>query len=914
MAAPVVRFVSLGGTPLQVGPISRERGSTWDGSGAGLPAVPVPINQLDRVAWHASNMLGTNGGGDPGFASVSGQVAIARSTRVLTDDDCQMIFQRCSDVRAAINSVSWRVATNDWDVQPTVPPTDPDHELAMAVAHEVREWLERPNQDDVWQELWTAVVADTLKFPAGVVEIATSSKGKNWTAEELVPVRGANFHPVTDDKGRVVVYAQTPWVSGGSVSAAQTGTVLLDPDRVMYLRIAATTESREPIPLLEALIYEICSVMQGNESISKMLNSNEVPEGILVLIGLSREAGERARAQYERNAGQPWKLRVITSQDKGEVDAKWVEFRKTAREQQVAELVKQIRRAIWRVFGVMPVEMGETDATPRATAEVQVDAGSSHLITPLLDLLETKINREVLPRRTGYSHLIKFGFKRARDLTPAERVSRATELTAYVKAGVLSRNQARMRLPEPEEPVVEGDVLTVGEGSTTIPLSEAIRARGTEPAEPADPDAPDPENAPGDNAEAEADAEADDAEAEAEADAGDDDLDELGKPRHGHPNPGKKWIGRKVKPRHGHPNPGKEWVSRRVKPRHGHPNPGKEWVARALRPDGPPAAWSPSGPFAKARTLPLVRVWDEMTGYQRDILPLWENARSAIMASVSAHYKAEGFTSEIRQQVEAEIGNQLTALLAQWTAASAPRYRATAEAARVRASDWTGATTGDAQVQARADLYHARAMMYLGEPGGLLSDVKMRLLSTMAAVTDLRSLAPNPAGAGATVQEVRAARRAVGIGPEASLATVLDAVGAAFDSTVHRIGNWAGRLLELASMVASDEVVAGSGTGQADGIASPDPGGSDTVDWWCEWANVGDGESCQTCRAMGGAGYMRVADLRVMPGGGTECRANCRCVLVYWTRAEIDGGTASLLGGGNTGHELSRRGRRAADR
>lgn len=893
MAAPVVRFVSLGGVPLQVGPVSRERGSTWDGvAGAGAAAgVPIPINQLDRVAWHASNVLGTNGGGDPGFASVSGQVAIARSTRVLTDDDCQMIFQRCSDVRAAINSVSWRVATNDWDVQPTVPPTDPDHELAMAVCHEVREWLERPNQDDVWQELWTAVVADTLKFPAGVVEIATSSKGKNWTAEELVPVRGANFHPVTDDKGRVLVYAQTPWVSGGSVTAAQTGTVLLDPDRVVYLRIAATTESREPIPLLEALIYEICSVMQGNESISKMLNSNEVPEGILVLIGLSREAGERARAQYERNAGQPWKLRVITSQDKGEVDAKWVEFRKTAREQQVAELVKQIRRAIWRMFGVMPVEMGETDATPRATAEVQVDAGSSHLITPLLDLLETKINREVLPRRTEYSDLIRFKFKRARDLTPAERVSRATELSTYIKAGVLSRNQARMRLPEPEEPVVEGDVLTVGEGAGTIPLSEAIRARGTAPEDV--PDELEPENTPDDDAEAEAEAEADDAEAEAESDAGDD-LDELGKPRHGHPNPRMGRIGRKAG--------------------HRHQNPGKEWVARALRPDGPPAAWSPSGPFARARTLPLVRVWDEMTGYQRDILPLWEDARSAIMASVSAHYKASGFTSEIRQQVEAEIGNQMAALLAKWTAASAPRYRATAEAARVRASDWTGATTGDAQVQARADLYHARAMMYLSEPGGLLSDVKMRLLSTMAAVTDLRSMIAAPAGAGATVQEVRLARRAVGIGPEASLATVLAEVGSAFDAAVHRIGNWAGRLLELASMIASDEVVAGSGTGQADGIETPDPGESGSVDWWCEWANVGDGESCQTCRAMGGAGYMRVADLRVMPGGGTECRANCRCVLVYWTRAEIDGGTASLLGGGNTGHELSRRGRGVADR
>lgn len=847
-------------------PVPRGGASTWGpGERGNAQAVPGPAGQLDRVAWHGNTIVGFTGGATTGFTSnANGQVAVAVSTRILTDEDCQLIYQRCSDVRAAINSIAGRVATADWDVVPTTDVADPEYDAALEECAALREWFQRPNADDVWQEIWTAVVADALKFPAGVVELVTDGRGKNWTVDEMVPVRGANFHPICDEKGRLVQYVQQMFgapVPGGPMQVA------LDPDRVLYLRIAATTESREPIPLLESLIYEISAILHGNEAVAKSLNANEVPAGVLVLIGLSKDAQERARAQYEAGAGQPWKLRLLMSQDPGSVDAKWVEFRKTAKEMDTVELVKAIRRAVWRVFGVMPVEMGETDATPRATAEVQVDAGGSHLITPFLDLLETKINTEILPRRTGRTD-VRFAFKRSRDLTPAERVQRADELTKYLAAGVLTRNQVRKKMPEPADPIGEdGDVYTV-ESSTIRTLHsvlEEVELEGTGAADTAE--AEDPE--------AEEDGPTEDPEADAEDDVAD---------------PEEKAASRPTRRR----------LRVQVK-KHGHAN-------RSLRDEVIPSAWRNNGVFAGTRTLRLERLWDEITGYQRDVAPLWEEARTAVIQAVASKYKTTGFTAQIRAGLEQVVAAEIDRLLTRWSLSVAPRYGRVAEDARGQAGDWTGVTDGAEIVKMRAELYRVRAMGYLTDPDGLLTDLRNRLILTLVAVTDVRTKAPDggriSAAHGADVVAVRRARRATGLGPEATTAAVLEAVGRAFDALAHRIGNWAARLIELASETLAAEVMAGAGTGRADGVADAPEPSQDAVDWWCEWASVGDEESCETCLDMGSRGYIRVADLRVHPGGGTECRANCRCTLVYWTKGEIDDGEARLLGGGNTGRTL----------
>jgi len=58
--------------------------------------------------------------------------------------------------------------------------------------------------------------------------------------------------------------------------------------------------------------------------------------------------------------GKDHKLRVLTSPQAGGIDAKWIELRRTSKDLQLLEVVDNMRRMIWRIFGVLPIELGES--------------------------------------------------------------------------------------------------------------------------------------------------------------------------------------------------------------------------------------------------------------------------------------------------------------------------------------------------------------------------------------------------------------------------------------------------------------------------------------------------------------------------------------------------------------------------
>ena len=50
-------------------------------------------------------------------------------------------------------------------------------------------------------------------------------------------------------------------------------------------------------------------------------------------------------------------------------------------------LSERMGRIIWRVLGIQPVLMGDTEKMPLASAKVQFDLSNSHLLEPILELL-----------------------------------------------------------------------------------------------------------------------------------------------------------------------------------------------------------------------------------------------------------------------------------------------------------------------------------------------------------------------------------------------------------------------------------------------------------------------------------------------------------------------------------------------
>jgi len=128
---------------------------------------------------------------------------------------------------------------------------------------------------------------------------------------------------------------------------------------------------------------------------------------------------------------------------------------------------------------------------------------------------------------------------------------------------------------------------------------------------------------------------------------------------------------------------------------------------------------------------------------------------------------------------------------------------------------------------------------------------------------------------------------------EDSVDMAVVALSAGMVANRFRIHNWSGKLVMLANetmtaaMQKANTVMLEWDAIGADGIAGPR-----LTEWYVDWANVGDARVCPTCISEGAKPIRPMSELVTMPGGGTECGARCRCVLILWTAEEVRSGMA----------------------
>lgn len=396
--------------------------------------------------------------------------------RILTVSEMWAIYRRCADVRAAIDSIVRRVATFDWMIIPTVSPQNPDHKKLSEICEEIKLFLQKPNKNgDTWQEIMTAMLTDTLCFDAGALEKVYDSNGN---LSELVPLRGPTVVPDQDEFGRLTGYNQVLFQEGDrfTISSKPSQTVIkFKSDEIMYFSLYKNNAMVEGNPLLECLVNEVLTLLRANHHALLALDADEIPPGILVLAGISGQAADRAKADMQQLKGQDNKIRIMTTPDPQGVGAKWLELRHTPKDLQMKDIIDDIRRTVFRVFGVMPVEMGMTADMPRATATVQVDVSSSHLVTPILELLQSKINTQIIPdliKDQTIARYIKFEFDRKSKMNPEEQHKLSQTHATYIKQGVMTRNEVREMIGL--LPIVGGDVPTIEVAGMPQPLMSIV--------------------------------------------------------------------------------------------------------------------------------------------------------------------------------------------------------------------------------------------------------------------------------------------------------------------------------------------------------------------------------------------------------------------------------------------------------
>lgn len=744
--------------------------------------------------------------------------------RLLLPEQLWKLYKTTPDVRACVDSITRRIATWDWSLKVTVDPRDrAEYDRLTEKAQKATEWLKVPNLNrETWQEVMTRTVIDLLIYDAGVLELHTTARTGKLL--ELVPWLGSEWFPVYNEKGVLISYKQVSETTGKVVP--------VKPEKLLYASLFKNNRERLGVPLLETLVNECVTVLLSSERAMLALDADEIPPGLLVIGGVAGPAAERARADLQQMRGKDHKVRVISSPNPGGIEAKWVELRHSLKDVQLIEVIDQMRRAIWRVFGVMPVELGVGDATPRALAEVQVDVSSSHLITPILELLQARLQTQVLPLLVGKdSAYIKFEFDRAQPLTPEQRLDLARAQDVHVRRGIITVNEARAKLGL--LPIDGGDIAIVDTNEGPLPLTmvaagERISDPDTDPDSGSDPDDPDddPGGGGGDSSGA-----ADD----------DDDDDPDGGREAGN-------LENRAHPSCVHGD--HEHSVARMKGR------TSEWL---------PSDWPSAERFEGYRTLDLRKLADVVSAYNRDIFGLYDEASRESQAIVLNSYGPDGsLDAGEAARAMAEVDARIIQLHQQWSISSEPHYRQAAAIGHAAAESFLDSPVPD-DYRDEATGYHDQAMRWLIEPSGLLGALRAKC----------REILLNASGS-------RTRSRIDEVGPEDSAERVAEVMALTFSAESARVDNWSGKSVALAYAVLSRAL---------DETLAP---GEAREEWMVEWVAQG-GRMCTTCDTEGARGFVPLSALSVRPGDGTLCQGHCRCVLVFWTKSEVDGGDAVKL-------------------
>ena len=828
-----------------------------------------------------------------GVGGILGRLApssLALWQRTLTPEESWRIYRQTADVRASVDAIVRRVATWDWRMVPDLDPRDPDQEGALEECKRLATWLAVPNKDGLtWQEVWTMVLTDLLVHEAGVFELAKTGR----TLDELVPLAGPTVFPSIDLHNRVIEYVQDPLGYGTTQRIAETypslgppgstargpganggeflgdisPTVRFPVDDIVYLRLFPNTASPLGTPLLESLVAEVTALLLAADRAGIAFDADEVPPGLLVLSGISNEAAEAARQDFQRLKGKDRKIRMVSSSTAGMVDAKWVELRREDKAIAFLDVVKEIQRTVWRVFGVSRVEMGDTEDMPRAVGVVELDASQSHLIEPILELLEPKVNARILPYLVDKKWLGKIKFEFIRDVkeTADEVKARREGNVSYVERGILTINEVRVK--EGLRPFgEEGDIPLVFTASGPVPLKDVAFPPKPQPVPPALAGGGGGEGE--DGSEKEPTAKEPTANEQSGKDSG---VEE--------PTPDEQASDE------GAPGDAK---SNARSHRHG-PDCGCT-VSRTLGPTGLPSDWQAEGRFKGYRTLDLPALGRAIIDYEALVNPLYDAAALECSAAISDGHTPGASTPDDIQGSLRRVRTVLDTLAAEWATATRPSYEDTAVTSARQAAGWASATLTDLDeevVRKRGQVYGEDAMRYLVQSGGLIDALRIRceaIAIRLEGMTGSRAADPPLADFSSTeLFEM--------LTPNSTRAEVEAAVVGGFRAEAPRIANWSGKLVELANQTMQETLDEQARRSLLDPNRDPE---SDPVSWYVEWVSVGDENMCRDCRWEGRQGFRPLSSLRRVPGQ-TTCRGRDRCVLSLWLKSEVDSGEAVAL-------------------
>jgi len=304
---------------------------------------------------------------------------------------------------AEVTGQDWRIVARE------------DEEVPEDVLKQTEEFFYNPNRnDESLKFILDALIRDIMEIDAGVL-IKVRDRQGNFV--EMYARDGGLFNKNPDIYGIMPpadgepAYYQYGWLTGARPIPFQR-------DEVVYLMQHPRTDSIYGLSNVEVLEDVIQLLTYGVDSNLEYFNDNNIPKGVLQLLGANAEDIKAFQQMWNENLKK-----------KG-TDGKWRKyfhkmpiFNSEAKFERVGfsnlelELLNQqqwFSKIVWATFNINPDELGFTENSNRSVGVMQSSVFKRKLIQPLVATIEYYFNTQVvndLPWIKGkYENKVLFEF------------------------------------------------------------------------------------------------------------------------------------------------------------------------------------------------------------------------------------------------------------------------------------------------------------------------------------------------------------------------------------------------------------------------------------------------------------------------------------------------------------------------
>jgi SPP1 gp7 family putative phage head morphogenesis protein len=329
-----------------------------------------------------------------------------------------------------------------------VPKEEWDYDIVREGIDEVKGFLKYPNKNiESFTTFLRAIIKDILEVDAGVVvKVYTLD---SYDFEHLEPKSGAPLLKPVGQRKMVELYAR----DGASF--------LKETDKFGFIKGYWQYSYQIPAHPMWFNKEEICYFMRNQRSMScygyaptqaimdlikslhystlynkRYFEETTIPDGVMSLIGTNETELKNFITQWNTEfKAQPHKLAVVNS------EFKWQPLNVSQKELEFLETQSWYYKLIISMFGLTPAELGLTEDLNRATAATQTELTKRKGIRPLLKIIESYMNADIIPE-FGYEG-IEFSFIYD---DPQEKTVKLDNWGKEIQLGLKSINEVRVEM------------------------------------------------------------------------------------------------------------------------------------------------------------------------------------------------------------------------------------------------------------------------------------------------------------------------------------------------------------------------------------------------------------------------------------------------------------------------------------